>query len=153
VISSLIVLPSSPGDAMILTPLSGMLPLTILVLFYEAFGCIPLSIAVRVFLFSGLKNGSVYKGKHVGLNSPLFPQLQPLETLHENGASSLPREHNKLARHILFTKRIWLASNNHVTGIPGPLTKRSHESYGSEVLSCFTNNLTNRAEVARGAFI
>jgi hypothetical protein len=35
---------------MILTPLSGMLPLTILVLFYEAFGCIPLSVAVRVFL-------------------------------------------------------------------------------------------------------
>src|SRR2546423_7428006 len=52
VISSLIVLPSWPGDAVILMLPSGMLPRTILVLSCEAFGCTPSSVAVLACLSS-----------------------------------------------------------------------------------------------------
>ena len=52
VISSLIVLPSWPGDAVIPMRPSGMLPRTILVLSCEAFGCTPSSVAVLACLSS-----------------------------------------------------------------------------------------------------
>src|SRR5207248_7538243 len=52
VISSLTVLPSWPGDVVIPMLPSGTLLLTILVLSYEASGCIPSSVAVRAYLSS-----------------------------------------------------------------------------------------------------
>src|SRR5437868_7141713 len=52
VISSLIVLPSSPGDVVIPMQPLGTLPLTILVLSCEAFVCTPLSVAVLACLSS-----------------------------------------------------------------------------------------------------